>query len=250
MSIVAGLLVGTAAACSDDSDPPADESTPNLAGASCPGEAATGTKVAFTAPDGAALVGIELGQGRTGAVLAHQNASDLCEWLPYGKQLAQKGYRVLAFDFGGEGGSGDPASPQALDGEVVAAVEHLRSRGAADVVLMGASKGATAILTAATAISPPPKALVSLSAPASFDAMDALAAVPKLQSPVLYLAGKADSQFATSAQRLYDATPAAARTILIVEESAHGTALMTGGSGVKVTEAIESLLTKNAPPAT
>jgi pimeloyl-ACP methyl ester carboxylesterase len=249
LSTVAGLLLALTTACSGDSEPAAEKAEPNLAGATCPGEAAAGTKVAFTAGDGAALVGIELGQGRSGVVLAHQNASDLCEWLPYGKQLAGKGYRVLAFDFGGEGGSGDPESSQSLDGEVVAAVEHIRSRGAGDVVLMGASKGGTAILTAAASINPAPKALVSLSAPARFDSMDALAAAPKLQSPVLYLAGKTDGDFAVSARQLHDATPAASRTILVVPEGGHGTALLRGGNGDKVTQAIEALLAKSAPPA-
>lgn len=243
-----GLLLGLVTACSGEPAPPAEEAEPNLAGAGCTGAAAAGTKVAFTAGDGARLVGIELGQGRTGVVLAHQNTSDLCEWLPYGKQLADKGYRVLAFDFAGEGGSGDPESPPSLDGEVVAAVEHVRSRGAVDVVLMGASKGGTAILTAAASISPAPKALVSLSAPGRFDAMDAFTAVPTLQSPVLYVAGKGDGQFAASAQQLYDATPAASRTLLIVDEGAHGTALLRGGSATKVTQAVEALLARSAPP--
>jgi len=248
-SIVAGLLLALSTACSGDTEPAAPAAEPNLAGATCVGEAAGGTKVEFTSGDGARLVGIELGQGRTGVVLAHQNSSDLCEWLPYGNQLAKKGYRVLAFDFAGEGGSGDPESPAALDGEVVAAVEHIRSRGASDVVLMGASKGGTAILTAAATITPAPKALVSLSAPGRFDAMDALAAAPKLQSATLYLAGRTDGQFAISAQQLYDATPAASRTILVVDEGAHGTALLRSGSGDKVTQAIEALLAESAPPA-
>lgn len=248
-SIVAGLLLALSGACSGEPEPPAAEAEPNLAAATCVGEAAGGTKVEFRSEDGARLVGVELGQGRTGVVLAHQNGSDLCEWLPYGNTLARKGYRVLAFDFAGEGGSGESERPEALDGEVVAAVAHIRSRGATDVVLMGASKGGTAILMAATAVTPPPKALVSLSAPGRFDAMDALAAAPKLQSPTLYVAGKTDGQFAISAQDLYDATPAASRTILVVEEGAHGTSLLRSGSGDKVTQAIEGLLAKSAPPA-
>lgn len=248
-SIVAGLLLALATACSDSSEPAAQEPEPNTAGATCQSDAAGGTKVEFKSGDGARLVGIELGQGQTGVVLAHQNGSDLCEWLPYGKRLAEKGYRVLAFDFGGEGGSGVPDQTKALDGEVVAAVEHIRSRGAGDVVLIGASKGGTAALTAAVSVNPAPKAVVCLSAPGRFSTMDALAAAPKLQSATLYVAGETDGQFAVNAQELYDATPAASRTILVVPESGHGTALLRSGSADKVTGAIEGLLAKTAPPA-
>lgn len=79
--------------------------------------------------------------------------------------------------------------------------------------------------------------------------MDALAAVPKLQSPVLYLAAKGDGSFGLSAQQLYDATPGTSRTVLVVQDGGHGTALLRGGSGPQVTKAIETLLAKNAPPA-
>lgn len=248
--VAVGLLLVALAGCSEDSEPPAAaEPQPNFAGAACTDEAAGGTKVEFKSSDSPRLVGIELGTGSTGVVLAHQNSSDLCEWLPYGKELAAKGYRVLAFDFAGEGGSEFPEGTKQLDAEVVAAVEFIRSRGVTDLVLMGASKGGTAILTAATSINPPPKALVSLSAPAQFETMDAAAAVPKLQMPVLYLAGEGDTSFAQSAQQLYDATPDAHRTILVVPVSGHGTSLLRGESADKVTAAIEDLLAKSAPPA-
>lgn len=248
-SIVVGLLLALVTACSSGSGNAEPEEESNLAGAACGSEAAAGTKVEFRSGDGARLVGIELGEGRTGVVLAHQHASDLCEWLWYGKRLADRGYRVLAFDFAGEGGSGDPEQPQSLDGEVVAAVAHLRSRGAGDVVLIGASKGGTASVKAALSIKPAPKAVVTLSAPGRYESVDALAAARKLPSAALYLAGKDDGQFAASAQQLYDATPAASRAILVVPGSEHGTALLRGGGAVKLTETVEALLARTAPPA-
>ena len=121
--------------------------------------------------------------------------------------------------------------------------------GVTDIVLMGASKGGTAIVAAGAAISPAPKALVSLSGPAQFNGADALAAAPKLTSPVLYVAGSDDAGFAFAAERLGKATPPAVRRgVLIVPGAQHGTSLLGGEGFEKVTAAIESLLAKDAPP--
>jgi hypothetical protein len=46
---------------------------------------------------------VALGGGPTGVVLAHQAASDLCEWLPRARVLAAEGRQVLAFDCGQAG---------------------------------------------------------------------------------------------------------------------------------------------------
>src|SRR5262249_62042229 len=70
---------------------PASSPPVPLAGVGCPSEAAGGRPVGF----GAGLGGLVLGTGRTGVVLAHQSDGDVCQWLPYGKSLAQRGYKVL-----------------------------------------------------------------------------------------------------------------------------------------------------------
>ena len=68
--------------------------------------AAESTRVfRFKTSDGATLVGVGLGTGRTGLVLGHQLGSDLCEWLPQARAFARRGYRVLVFDFAGFGDS-------------------------------------------------------------------------------------------------------------------------------------------------
>src|SRR5262252_6669618 len=53
------------------------------------------------------LGGVVVGSGPTGVVLGHRNDANLCEWMPYAHELADKGYRVLAFDFA-EFGSSNP----------------------------------------------------------------------------------------------------------------------------------------------
>src|SRR5690349_6838581 len=91
------LLALLLAACSDGS--PAPEPSPDgpRAGSGCADIASHGKQARFATPAGTRLVGIELGAGPKGVVLAHQNASNLCEWLPYGERLAGRGYHVLAF---------------------------------------------------------------------------------------------------------------------------------------------------------
>src|SRR6266540_3688408 len=48
--------------------------------------------VSFQVPDGVPLVGALLGRGTKGVLLAHQGNATLCDWLPFGQTLAQRGY--------------------------------------------------------------------------------------------------------------------------------------------------------------
>jgi pimeloyl-ACP methyl ester carboxylesterase len=105
----------------------------------------------FKTSDGASLVGLVLGTGRTGLVLGHQLRSDLCEWLPQARAFARRGYRVLVFDFAGFGDS-QPGPDGRVDTDVVAAAAEPRRRGADRIVLVGSSMGGTAVLSAATRI--------------------------------------------------------------------------------------------------
>src|SRR5689334_11232547 len=58
--------------------------------------------VAVPGTGGQALTGYTVGTGAVGVVLGNQANSTACDWLSYARDLAQRGYRVLAFDFNGE----------------------------------------------------------------------------------------------------------------------------------------------------
>ena len=74
---------------------------------------------------------------------------DLCEWLPFARNLAGKGLFVFAFDFRGHGFSeGRPAYGR-LAVDVAAAVKAVRGLGARKVVVMGASLGGIAAVVGA-----------------------------------------------------------------------------------------------------
>jgi predicted alpha/beta-hydrolase family hydrolase len=192
------------------------------------------------------LGGIMLGSGSTGVVLAHRNGSDLCDWLPYGHVLAEKGYRVLAFDFAEFGSSNPRPDPGTIADDMTAAAEYLRSQGASALVLMGASMGGTAALAVATTLQPPVAGAVTLSAPGGFEGVNANTAA--LSVPALYIAGSGDGGYAQIAQYLADQTPHRLGTLLVVDSPNHGTDMLDDPAVDKqIRQAIETFLAAHAP---
>jgi len=246
------LAFALTACGSDKPAQPAPSSTEPQAASYCSQLIGPGKTVSFKAEqDGTVLRGVEFGTSGTGVVLAHQNRGSVCEWLPFATKLADKGYHVLAFDFGGEGDSDKHPGGPSIGGDVLSAAKWLRTRGATDLVLMGASKGGTASMAATTKLDPKPKAVVTLSAPASFDSADALSVASTVTFPVLYIAGELDTPFNGDAKDLYDATPPTVDRRLLVVPTAteHATALFGSSAADTVTKAIDDFLAKNAPPA-
>jgi pimeloyl-ACP methyl ester carboxylesterase len=182
----------------------------------------------FPTSDGASLVGLVLGSGRTGLVLGHQLGSDLCEWLPQARSFARRGYRVLVFDFAGFGDS-RPGQDSRVDNDVIAATAELRGRGADRVVLVGSSMGGTAVLSAATRIRPPVAGVVSLSGASGFGGVLAEAAMARLRVPVLFVVAADDQPFTEQARLMYRAARAADKRLLVVPGGGHGTSLVEFG---------------------
>ena len=88
--------------------------------------------VRFFAADDTRLIGIGLGLGPRGVVLAHENRASLCNWLPYAVSCCFW-LPLLAYDSRNSGRPGLAAS--SLDLDVVAAAGTLRRNGAERVVL-------------------------------------------------------------------------------------------------------------------
>lgn len=208
----------------------------------------TGAAVTFVNAVGGPLDGYLLGTGGTGIVLANEIQKDACSWQPYAKQLAGRGYRVLAFDFNSDRRSGYVQGSTDND-DVAAAVGLLRQRGAQKVVLLGASRGGTAVLVAATKIQPPVAGVISLSGPASISGMDASLAVPRLTVPVLYIVSDLDRSFAADAHTLYDATPPGSARLVVLDGVGHGVQFPLGeaASSVHAMTEVDAFLAANAP---
>ena len=241
-SVVTGTTVTPSAALSPSA-------SAGLVDASCGASTAGGQTVRFGVAGATNLVGVVVGTGKTGVVLAHQSRGDRCQWGDYAHELAQAGYRSLIFDFAGSGLS---TGSDANDAAVVAAAGYLRTQGVDTVVLIGASMGGTAVLAAAAQIAPPVAAVVSLSGPARFDGVDAAEAVKQLTVPVVYAVCAGDSGFADDARMLSDATGAGTEKKLLVVPncSSHGVQLAarTGGpEATAVRAAIHDFLAAHAP---
>jgi pimeloyl-ACP methyl ester carboxylesterase len=190
--------------------------------------------VRFANSEGTRLVGYDLGRGPRGIVLAHQYGGDSCQWADYAPGLVKAGYHVLAFDAHGYGRS--PAGSGEVDVDVRAAAAKLRALGVRKLVLIGASMGGTAVLSAATSVTPAPAAVISLSGPASFDLMSALDAVPKLAMPKLFVVGSGDIQFADDARELYRRAHDP-KQLVVVSSADHGVDLLDDPPATRAIEA-------------
>jgi alpha-beta hydrolase superfamily lysophospholipase len=205
-----------------------------------------GGELWFHAADGTKLVGHRFGKGTTAVILAHQSEGSLCDWLPYARRLAARGYFAFPIDFRGYGFSeirtGRAANRYAAD--LAAAVKAMRGLGKKKVILVGASMGGIAALTAAANVTPPVDGVVSVSAPARFRGMDAVKTAPRLRVPVLYLAAEGDDNagydFSADAQAMADSTTSASKQLEILPGGLHGIALVGGSARAKAL--VESFL--------
>jgi pimeloyl-ACP methyl ester carboxylesterase len=178
--------------------------------------------VRFRASDGLSLQGVLLGSGPDGIVLSHEFRANLCNWLPFARQLAGRGYRVLVYD-------SRPSRPTEghLERDVLGAERELLRHGVTRVIVGGASAGGTAAMTAAARI--PSSALagvIVLSSPRRFASMDAAAAARRVTAPSFFGVGSRDTAFTDEVRQLARASAAKRKQLLVVSSSGHGTELL------------------------
>lgn len=198
-----------------------------------------GGELWFYAADGTKLVGHRFGKGTTAVVLAHQSEGDLCDWLPYARRLASKGYFVFPVDFRGYGFSQSRKGPAAnrFAADLSAATKALRKLGKKKIFLVGASMGGIASLVAGVNVTPAVDGIVSISAPARFRGMDALKTAPRLRVPVLYLAAEDDDNagfdFSKDAEAMHAATASTDKRLELLPGALHGIGLVAGSARAK-----------------
>jgi dienelactone hydrolase len=199
-------------------------------------ECVRGGELWFHAADGTKLVGHRFGKGTTAVILAHQSDGDLCEWLPYARRLAARGYFAFPVDFRGSGFSQrrSGAAANRIAADLVAAAKEMRRLGKRKVFLVGASMGGIASLVAGANVKPAVDGVVSISSPARFRGLDAVATAPRLRVPVLYLAAVDDNNagfdFSRDAEEMHTATASADKRLELLPGRLHGVGLVAGSS--------------------
>ncbi len=209
--------------------------------------------VSFPSADGVRLEGRLIGEGQVAVVLSHMRPADQRAWWPFAEDLAEAGYLVLTYDFrgycpGGVGGCSEGARDLGeIWRDVLGAIAFVRTEGARRVVLVGASMGGTASLVAAAQEGISVEAVVTLSAPASFEGMVADADVlSRVDAAKLFIAGTGDGPAARDAETLYAASPPPKR-LEILTTDAHGSDILSGNQAGRARTLILQYLEQVAP---
>lgn len=176
------------------------------------------------------------GTGSRTIVLSNESDQDQWAWQTYAGHFVAEGYKVAMWDYADQ----DPVA------NLAAIVADLRAHGSGPLFLLGASKGGKVSLVAAAGIKPPVTAVVTLSAEATMNpnSIDVASYVKRLTCPVLLLTAPQDGYGSADAAKTFQADlPNLVRVVTYDNAGAdHGTQLLTGPEGPKVTADIDAYL--------
>lgn len=234
------LVSALVPACGGEEQPPAPP----------PGSSA----VSFPSTDGIMLEGRVVGEGPVAVVLSHMRPADQTSWWDFARDLADEGYRVLTYDFRGycpggvAGCSEGDVDIEAIWRDVVGAIAFVRSEGARQVMLIGASMGGTASLLAAAQDGTDVDAVVTLSAPVSYEGLVVSSDVlTRVSGAKLFIAGVGDGSAAEAAEELYDLSPPPKRVEILTTDD-HGTDILDGNLSGRARTLILDYLAQYAEP--
>lgn len=188
------------------------------------------------------LSGRLFGHGATGVILAHMRPADQTAWFPYATELAATGtFTVMTFDFRGYGASTGDKEFDHVDTDLAAAYDYMRGTlGIQKIFLVGASMGGTAAIIVGTQRDV--AGVVSISSPAQFQLMDALAVAPSLTAPKLFITSDGDVPAKRSLDDL-DAAAPGPKQEQIYDGDAHGTDLLDSPHGADLRARITAFVT-------
>ncbi len=177
--------------------------------------------------DGVQLYAATTGKGSKAVVLLHESPANLCGWLPTMQLLADHGIRAVAVDFRGFGRSTvDRTKGLSVRPDIQAAVDEAKAEGSSKVFLMGASYGGAAELTYGPDVHDI-DGIVSLSGELTLPNLNAIGAVPRLEAPLLVVAGRDDGLAnAADAHTLVRAAGSRDKRAVIYPGEYHGWSLL------------------------
>ncbi|GIG22916.1 hypothetical protein Cch01nite_36400 [Cellulomonas chitinilytica] len=235
LALVAGgaLLAGCTSDGGDYTSAPTEGGptigpSPDLRAAEVPDCLPEGTATAATGPEDDPTLVAWTGSGAKAVLLAPQNQSGPCEWADQLTRLAGQGYLVGTFSWS------ENSAQSVRD-----AVQVLRTIGAQDFALVGASKGGTYVAGLADEIYP--KAVVALSPPAEFDGESGRATDSTYDGPLLVIASADDTVVGADVSKLVSRADDPS-TYRVLDGGAHGVALFGGPHKAEVEKAIDDAL--------
>jgi pimeloyl-ACP methyl ester carboxylesterase len=175
--------------------------------------------------DGTRIAYAEAGHGSGGIVFDHGARGDLCNWMWALRDPRLRRYRMIAFDFRGNGLSDYPHYPLSIRyrSDVIAAVDHLRHEGVRRVAVLGISRGGPAAITAAAQLYP--RRVQAAIGVAPIDELvgdDAVSAVRHSRVPLLLLVNAHDGLGLTPVSRaLYRASASHDKHLVLAPGNGH-----------------------------
>ncbi len=182
--------------------------------------APTEGEVTFTTEDGIGISGNIFGTGSKWVILSHMYPTDQTSWFDFARELADKGYIVLTYDFRGYGkSSGDQDIPNIYK-DLEAALNFVKQYDTEEIFLIGASMGGTASLIVAS--KEEVDGVVSFSGAMEFMGLSAENTVQDIGSPKLFMASQGDGGAADAANKFYEDSTTS-KYLTILNGSSHGT---------------------------
>jgi len=199
--------------------------------------------VSFITDDGVTLGGTLYGSGSTAVIFSHMFPTDQTSWTALARELANRGYMTLTYDFRGYGASGGQKDVSQIDRDLRAAVAFVRQQGATHLVLVGASMGGTA--TAKVAATERPVAVVIMSAPASFRGLSVSDdEIQAITAPKLFIGSEQDGA-TRDTLHMFDVA-SEPKEKHIYPGSGHGTFIFDSQYGDDLTQRLIQFIEANA----
>lgn len=193
---------------------------------------AGGDFVRATTSEGNGVAFLLLGSGTGGVVLGPQSDGDICEWLPYAKELATR-YRVALFDWK------EPRAAMPL-----LAGRALRAAGAQKVVLAGASLGGAFALSEAHRVRPRLAGVLSFGGELTLPGFDGRPGIRQWHGPLLQISSRDDGYFNSRNARQLRVLHPGPETILMLPGSTHGVAMLDGPERDQVRSTVDRFLAR------
>jgi dienelactone hydrolase len=218
-----------------------------------------GERVVFEAADGVRLTGMLFGGGLVGVIFVHmgRGGDTQADFYTLARALAGRGYLALTYNRRGVCGASGRQCSQGADDyasswkDVVGAVEYLRSRGAASVVLIGASIGAMASLYAAASHRVEPAALIEIGGVNHASSYDfTRQQLQGVAGAKLFVSSADDVYGGADAAREWYSWATEPRQLAILPGAAHGTDMLPSGEPTArpLVRLVLRFLARSAPP--